>query len=45
MLKLLLFGLGFMIIFYGGIYLISKGILKEDVSKVFDLIPKYKSVL
>ena len=30
MIKLLLFGLGFIVIFYGGIYLISKGILEED---------------
>ena len=30
MINLLLFGLGFIVIFYGGIYLISKGILEED---------------
>ncbi len=30
MIKIVLFGLGFMLVFYGGIYLIGKGILKKD---------------
>ena len=30
MIKLVLFGLGFMVVFYGGIYLIGKGFLNKD---------------
>ena len=30
MIKLVLFGLGFMIVFYGGIYLIGKGMFDKD---------------
>ena len=30
MIKIVLFGLGFMLVFYGGLYLIAKGILKKD---------------
>ena len=30
MIKLILFGIGFMLFFYGGLYLITKGILEED---------------
>jgi len=30
MIKILLFGLGFLVVFFGGIYLIAKGILKQD---------------
>tara|TARA_Y100000310_G_C20143283_1_gene561266 strand:- start:285 stop:386 length:102 start_codon:yes stop_codon:yes gene_type:complete len=30
MIKLVLFGVGFMVVFYGGLYLIAKGILNKD---------------